>query len=139
MLRFSEPGIEAKMHALFEGQADKGDPIMDPPEDIVDDDERWAFVIGETEVKLRHGSKMVETLPYVMQHLPKYKGKGQDRRLRKPRIFVVYVKRRKRIEITIETLTLRSGFGNWLLWARSQPNHSWEHADHSQGGGFPRP
>ena len=76
MLRFSEPGIEAKMHALFEGQADKGDPIMDPPEDIVDDDERWAFVIGETEVKLRHGSKMVETLPYVMQHLPKYKGKG---------------------------------------------------------------
>ena len=76
MLRFSEPGIEAKMHALFEGQADKGDLIMDPPEDIVDDDEQWAFVIGETEVKLRHGSKMVETLPYVMQHLPKYKGKG---------------------------------------------------------------
>ena len=66
MLRFSEPGIEAKMHALFEGQADKGDLIMDPPEDIVDDDEQWAFVIGETEVKLRHGSKMVETLPYVM-------------------------------------------------------------------------
>ena len=64
---------------------------------------------------------------------------AQGRRLRKPRIFVVYVKRRKRIEITIETLTLRSRFGNWLLWARSQPNHSREHADYSQGGGFPRP
>ena len=63
----------------------------------------------------------------------------QDRRLRKPRIFVVYVIHRKRIEITIDTLTLRSGFGNWLLWARLQPNHSWEHADYSQGGGFPRP
>ena len=64
---------------------------------------------------------------------------AQDRRLRKPRIFVVYVKRRKRIEITIETLTLRSRFGNWLLWARSQPNHSWGHVDYSQRGGFPRP
>ena len=40
------------------------------------DDERRAFVIGAREVKLRHGSKMVETLPHVMQHLPKYKGKG---------------------------------------------------------------
>ena len=64
---------------------------------------------------------------------------NQDHWLRKPRIFVVYVIYRKRIEITIETLTLRSGFGNWLLWARSQPNHSREHADYSQGGGFPRP
>ena len=63
----------------------------------------------------------------------------QDRRLRKSRIFVIYVIDRKRIEITIGTLTLRSGFGNWLLWARSQPNHSREHADYSQGGGFPRP
>ena len=63
----------------------------------------------------------------------------QDRRLRKSRIFVIYVIYRKRIEITIDTLTLRSGFGNWLLWAGSQPNHSREHADYSQGGGFPRP
>ena len=62
-----------------------------------------------------------------------------NRQLRKSRIFVIYVIYRKRIEVTIDTLTLRFGFGNWLLWAGSQPNHGREHADYSQGGGFPRP
>ena len=88
MLKFSEPGIEEKMHALFQGQADTGDPIMDPPQDIVDDDERWAFVIGEAEVKLRHGSKMVETLLYVMQHLPKCKDKGPCGDVYRPTAFL---------------------------------------------------
>ena len=63
----------------------------------------------------------------------------QDRRLRKSRIFVNIAILVITIAVTIETLTLRSGFGNWLLWARSQPNHSQEHAEHSQRGGPPRP
>ena len=66
-------------------------------------------------------------------------GYVQDRRLRKSRIFVNIVTFVITIEITIDTLTLRSRFGNWLLWARAQPNHSWEHVHYSQGGGFPRP
>ena len=75
-LSFFEPGIQQKMHALFEDCADGGEPIMDAPEDIGDDD-RWGFEISEMWVKMQEGPMMsVPTLPYVMKHLPRCKGKG---------------------------------------------------------------
>ena len=76
LLSFFEPGIQQKMHALFEDCADGGEPIMDAPGDIGDDD-CWGFEISEMWVKMREGPMMtVPTLPYVMKHLPRCKGKG---------------------------------------------------------------
>ena len=49
---------------------------MDAPEDIGDDN-HWGFEISEMWVKMREGPMMtVPTLPYVMKHLPRCKGKG---------------------------------------------------------------
>jgi hypothetical protein len=50
LLSFFEPGIQQKMHALFEDCADGGELIMDALGDIGDDD-CWGFEISEMWVK----------------------------------------------------------------------------------------
>ena len=62
LLSFAEPGIQAKMHALFGDCVDSEQAVYDYPDDIGENDDRWGFDIGKMLVKMREGPDMnVET------------------------------------------------------------------------------
>ena len=77
MLGAQKPGIQAKMHALFGDCADSEQAVYDYPGNLGENNDQWGFEIDKMQVKMQKGPDMeVETFPYVMAHLLKYKGKG---------------------------------------------------------------
>ena len=75
MASLAEEEVQRQVHALHEFE-DNPVPMPPPPEGF-EDAEKFDFELGNIMVSARDGSPMtVPALPWIMEHLPKYKAAG---------------------------------------------------------------
>ena len=75
MVSLADKQVQEQMHALHEFDEDPK-PMPQPPEDL-EEAEQFEFELGSIMVTARDGSPMtVPALPWIMDHLPKYKAAG---------------------------------------------------------------
>ena len=75
MVSLADKHVQEQMHALHDFDEDLR-PMPQPPEDF-EEAKKFEFELGSIMVSARDGSPMtVLALPWIMDHLPKYKAAG---------------------------------------------------------------
>ena len=75
MVSLAEEHVQKQMHALH--NFDEDPMLMPPPPDDFEEAEKFEFELSNIMVSAQDGSPMtVPALPWIMDHLPKYKAAG---------------------------------------------------------------